>query len=420
VLGLPRQTWLGPVDSARRDLATQLSDLAKTVHSAAIAAQTLPRLLGADGPRHYFVVFQNEAEARGTGGLPGAFGIATATNGKVQFDKFYSDDELDHVTADVDLGADYDALYLGAKTTSLYVNSNLTSHYPYAAQIWLAMWQKHTGQRLDGALAVDPTALSYLLGVTGPTTVRGSTRVDAGNVVALTQSDAYTRYPNREQRQEFFRELAASVGDDIVGSHASLHALVDAAGRASGERRLLFWSADPSMQQLIADTSVSGIVPDTSAPFLGLSIVNDGGNKLDYYLDRSFAYVRSSCAADASATATLRLTNGAPDGLPGYVTSRADTAARTSRPGDARLLVTYYASAGARVRSVTVDGRPLAVTTAPENGLTTVTIDVELPRGATRTLRVVTAEPAATAPVTVIRQPLVRPLEVSVRQPACG
>jgi len=147
---------------------------------------------------------------------------------------------------------------------------------------------------------------------------------------------------------------------------------------------------------------------------------NAGGTKLDYYLDRSFTYARSSCAAKAAATATLRLVNGAPAGLPAYVSARADTAARAGRPGDNRLLVTYYATAGAHLRSVTLDGRPLSVTNAPENGLTTVTVDVELPRGATRTLRVVTTEPAATAPVTVIRQPLVRPLEVQVRQPRCG
>ena len=420
VLHLPRRTWLGAVDKARRDLATQLGALAKTVHSAAIAAQTLPDLLGVDGPKHYFVVFQNEAEARGTGGLPGAFGIATATNGKVAFDKFYNDDELDHATANVDFGSDYDELYLGAKTTSMYVNSNLGSNYPYAAQIWLSMWQQHTGQKLDGAFAVDPTALGYLLGVTGPTTVRGSTRVDSGNVVALTESEAYSRYPNRSDRRVFFRDIAQAVADDIVDSHASLHSLVDAAGRASGERRLLFWSAEPRLQALIADTSVSGIVQNTSAPYVGLSIVNDGGNKLDYYLDRSITWQAVGCGQTRIVTVTVKLTNNAPaTGLPDDVVSRSDKHSYPIKRGDNRLDVSYYATSNAALVDATLDRTPIDFEIGQEQQHPVFRFDVEVPRGTTRTLVLHLQEPTSQAAPVVLRQPLVRPLTVDVKPPTC-
>ena len=40
-------------------------------------------MLGADGPRTYLMLFQNNAELRATGGIPGSFATITARNGKI-------------------------------------------------------------------------------------------------------------------------------------------------------------------------------------------------------------------------------------------------------------------------------------------------------------------------------------------------
>jgi hypothetical protein len=101
------------------------------------------------------------------------------------------------------------------------------------------------------------------------------------------------------------------------------------------------------------------------------------------------------------------------------VTIRADTPPKGAEPGDNRLLVTYYGSAGATVRSVAIDGKAVTLASIQENGLVTVTADLELPAGATRTVTVVTDDPASTAPVTILRQPLVNPVTVSTHEQAC-
>ncbi len=43
-------------------------------------------MMGADGPRTYFMGFQTNAEARGTGGLLGGFGILRFDNGTATVD----------------------------------------------------------------------------------------------------------------------------------------------------------------------------------------------------------------------------------------------------------------------------------------------------------------------------------------------
>ena len=69
--------------SPRCSRATSGANLEITglLENTALAARLVPPMMGADGPRTYFVAFQTNAEARGTGGLLGGFGILRFDNG---------------------------------------------------------------------------------------------------------------------------------------------------------------------------------------------------------------------------------------------------------------------------------------------------------------------------------------------------
>lgn len=120
-------------------------------------------------------------------------------------------------------------------------DSNVSPHFPYAAQVWTAMWRKYSGQRLDGAMAVDPSGLSYLLRVTGPAVLPDKTQVTAANVVALTQQRVYAKFARDDQagRKRYQLDIAKAISRHLLDSKANATSLVRAAGRAAGERRLL-------------------------------------------------------------------------------------------------------------------------------------------------------------------------------------
>ena len=423
---LPAHTWLPSIDAAYADALHQITTLDSTLRSADLAARILPTMLGRDGPRRYFLGFQNEAEARGTGGLPGAFAIIEANHGKLAFTRMESDTTLDGISADVNFGSEYRHLYDGAATTSYYGNSNLSPNFPYTAQIWASMWKSYSGQKVDGVIAVDPSALSYLLAVTGPATLPDRSQVSAANAVALTQSTSYAKFPGTSkaeiaERRAYLLVVAAAASRQVLGAQGEPTALLRAAGQAAGERRLLVWSADPAVQADVAQTSVSGIIPVTTTPYVGLSLVNGGGTKLDYYLDRSLSWQASGCGPIRATTATITLTNSAPaSGLPPYVTGRSDSHSYPIKTGDNRLAVSYFATQGARLRSITVDGRPATGRIGAERGHPVYTADVELPRGTSRTIVLKLGEPASTAAPIVLRQPLVRPLHVTIKNASCG
>ncbi|WP_306190773.1 DUF4012 domain-containing protein [Streptomyces sp. MK5] len=424
---LPRSTWLPTADRARAALQRQLDRLDPVMTDVSVAARVLPSMLGAHGERHYFLAFQNFAEARGTGGLPGAFAVLRADRDRLSFERFGNNTELDKTKTDVDLGADFNALYQGNDPTRVWANSNMSPHFPYAARIWAAAWRAHTGEKLDGAIAVDPVTLSLFLKVTGPVRMDDGTALTAGNVVDLTERASYARYKDTTRRKAFFVDAArAAAGPLIAATHDSrrLPALLVAVNDAQRTGRLKVWSAHPQEQRLLESRPYSGTLPDTPGPFAGLVLNNAAGSKLDYYLDRSMVWEAGECRSggERAVTVTVTLTNRAPaSGLPGYVTQRVDHPAYPTRPGDNRLLVSYYASVGADVTGATVNGRPVMLASGIERGHPVYTVDMELPAGSRRTLVLHLLEPRTTGTPTLLRQPLARPLRATLKPGrACG
>jgi hypothetical protein len=423
---LPRHTWLSSIDASYADALNQITTVDNALRSADLGARILPAMLGQNGPKQYFLAFQNEAEARGTGGLPGAFAIVEANRGKLKFTRMENDTTLHDISANVNFGPDFHDLYHAAGPTTLYGNSNLSPHFPYAAQIWASMWQKYSDQKVDGAIAVDPAALGYLLAVTGPATLPDKSQISAANAVALTQSTSYAKFPGtswaeNDQRRAYLLGVAYAASEQIINTRGTPPALMQAAGKAANERRILVWSADPALQSQLAKTPVGGVVPVTKAPYVGLSVINGGGNKLDYYLDRSVTWKRTGCGPTRRTTVTITLTNNAPpSGLPPYVSGRVDKPSYPVKPGDNRLIVSYLATQGTQLQGLTIAGRAGTASLGVERGHPVFAMDLELPRGTSRTIVLHLNEPAAgTDSPIVLRQPLVRPLEVTLDDAIC-
>lgn len=412
-------SWLGTVSHARDAVESALADLDDELAGADRTLRVLLPMLGQSGTQRYFIGFMNEAESRGLGGIPGAFAIVTADRGTITFTHFGSDDELRGVRAKVDLGSDFDALYKQDDPTGVIQNSDLSPDFTYAARIWAGMWQAKTGQLVDGAIAVDPTALSYLLKVTGSARLADGSTVSAANVVALTQQKQYEMYGSESagdtaERKAYLSGIAKVVADKLT-TGGDGPGLLRALSKAAGERRLLVWSARPALEKLIQDGNWAGTL-DPTLPITGFVVNNAAGGKLDYYLDRTLTYRRNSCSSPGTATAEFTVSNRAPaSGLPQYVTIRADKPRHRVRPGDNHLLITYYGTRGAVVDSVSMDGQTVPVVATSENGFVVVTVDVELPVGSSRTIRVNLREPATSQPIQVLKQPLVRPLSTDVR-----
>ncbi len=420
VAALPHRTWLGVVDRGVTQLSGQLNSLIAPLGTLDQVARIAPVLLGDDTPQRYFVAFQNEAEMRGTGGLPGAFAIVVADHGRLTFTHFGSDAELLHVATGLDLGAAYDRAWHDYAPTSTYQNSNVDPDFRYAGRIWAAMWQKVSGQHVDGALALDPTTLSYLLAVTGPARLADGSQVSARTIVALTQSTVYRTFDDQTARKSYLLALAEAAEKKVLAGSPDLMGLYRAASRAASERRLLLWSADATVEAVLAGHPLGGAVLATAAPYVQPVIVNYGENKLDYYLSSAVVWTSAGCGPTRQVTVTVTLTNSTPaQGFPTYVTQRQDKPTARISTGDSRVLFYYIGTDGGTLSSITVAGTPGTVTPGSSGGHPTYSTLVELPRGRATTLVLTLREPASALAPVAVQQPMVHPGTVSVHTEAC-
>ncbi|NYI40387.1 hypothetical protein [Demequina lutea] len=73
---------VGAVKRPFASLVADLDSVGAILDNANALAQLLPSMLGADGPRHYAVIVQNNAEPRVTGGDATVAGVQRACNGR--------------------------------------------------------------------------------------------------------------------------------------------------------------------------------------------------------------------------------------------------------------------------------------------------------------------------------------------------
>ena len=426
---LSADTGYGGLDRAVSQLQQQLAGFSGQLSTAAQVATIAPSMLGGSGSRSYFVAFENEAETRGVGGLPGAFAILTATNGKLSLTNYESDSALVGVGSGIALPADYQAEYGAADPAAAYLNSDISPNFPDAARIWMGMWQAKTGQRLDGAIALDPTALSELLSVTGSAALPDGTRVDNNNVVALTERDAYTRFGSDNDARRAFLLAVARAASTRIQTVGPQHpqALATTLARLAGERRVLLYSNRPAEETVLDSQPIAGLLAPTtgpgavSSPYLMVDLVNAAGNKVDYYVHESVSWAAGGCSATTRAsTVTVRLTNDAPPGLPPYAGRRQDSESGDgSADGSDRLLVTVRPTAGSTLGTVTLDGRAAGAGQYSEQGRPAYVADVEIQPGASRTLVFHLAEPTVAGTPMLVPQPLVKPEVGQMSVPTC-
>lgn len=418
------------VEDAVVSLQTELDDVLAETQSAAATAALVPPMLGGDGQRTYFLALQSNNEARGTGGFFGSYGIVSADDGKIRIEKLEPRSVLDAQVYDempLDFGPDYAALY--GDDPASWAGANLSPHYPYAAKLWLKMWQDRTGRQLDGAITTDPVTLSYLLKATGPVTLPDGRVISADNVVSFTENEIYFLIEDDAERDAYLQTVAEAALDAVFSGEADPRALLDALSKAAGERRLLVYSDRVNEQKQLAASEVGGALPGDGAPFAGVATINGGGNKLDYYLGQSLSYQLQSCTEDGGRRSEISVTytNNAPgDGsLPLYVDARSDRplgpdGRALSGNGDHFFFSQAYATAGSSLVSASRDGKPIAVEQGREQGHTVFRTGIELKPGASTTVVFEVAEPLAPGELSTFVTPLVKPITVDADTRKCG
>jgi hypothetical protein len=382
---------LQPLAEARQTLLDSLLEASSALTVLNKAAQLMPAMLGAEGPRNYLVLFQNNAELRSTGGIPGAMALVQSDGGSIALAQQASANEFPKFSAPVlDLPIDTLSLY-GDNTAQHMQDVNFTPNFALSGKIAREMWNQRFGVQVDGVVSLDPVALSYLLKATGPIDLPTGDQLTSENAVQLLLVDVYSRYQEPAEQDVFFAAAAAAVFQRISTGNLDPQALISALAEAGEERRVLIWSAHEEDQAVLADTTLAGGLPvsDAETQNFGVYFNDRTTAKMDPYLQVEISAGQKVCRNDGLPlnSVQVKLTNTAPGDaaslLPDYVTGGGQF---NIPAGNIRTYISAYGAPGLYNLGVTQDGTRVPYKAGTELDYGVSQVELELAPGDSTTL----------------------------------
>jgi hypothetical protein len=373
--------FVGALRPGFQEYVDRVDEASAALSSAETAVDVLPAMVGADGPRDYLLIFQNNAEIRATGGLPGAWAQIHAEDGRLDMVRQGTAQSFPVAAQPILPLTDEETAVYGKELGTYFHDSGFSPDFPRAAELWRAHWDEQFPEvPIDGVLALDPVAMSYLLVGTGPVSV-GPLTLTPENVVEELLNRPYRELEVGAQ-DALFEEAAAAIFDAITGDVASPIDLVRGLSRAAEERRLLVAPFDEAVADELEGTPVLGELSgeDGATPHVDVGLNDATGSKMSYYL-RYWAEVRAtSCESghqrlEGSMSMSQAIAPADAAELPDYLTGGGVFG---TEPGTQLVFVRIYGPYGGSIDQVKIDGKSEPVSKKLLNGRPVITLAMAL------------------------------------------
>lgn len=313
----PSEALVEPLSEARSTFTSQMSE----IHDGLVRARALSKGLEGflTGPRRYLVLAANNAEMQAGWGMPLEAGVLSVEDGDLELVGTEPTSGLRLPPQTVALEGDFAENWGFLSPNEEWRNLALTPRFDQTGPLAAEMWAARGYGSVDGVLALDPLALRGILAATGPVNVNGR-QMSADNVVHFALHDQYALQgpggESRDERKEGLSAIAVAAVEALRKDFDSV-SLIEGLVEAARGRHLLAWSSVESDQAAWEASRMDGaLTPDS----LLLSLINRGGNKLDWFVDVEGSLTAEPGPGDKTAIA-LRTTmsNRTPEGESSYV-----------------------------------------------------------------------------------------------------
>jgi len=260
-------------------------------------------LAGFVNDKTYLLILQDNTEIRPTGGEIGCIGLLTVHDDNIQNLHFYpiSFESNSSWTGDIVKMGGPESLtqFYDVNSVRLY-DSNVQYDFASFAPTMLSSFYQLTGQKADGIIAVDFTALEAIMRITGPISVSGDV-VTSRNIVDLAHY--YSGLPGDKELTTLLSSLALKIVQKV--RDASLPDKLDfinTVQQMGAQKHLFFYvPGDP----LTANFAGATATPATD--FISIIDMNQGSEKADFGVYRSIDY-HVQLLANGSAVSNLTVT----------------------------------------------------------------------------------------------------------------
>jgi len=326
IRAIPSIPFVSPLDRLKAKALEQSAEAIRLAEGATLGIRLLPSFLGADRSRTYLLAMQNNAELKATGGALLAYGFLEVTDGKLKLAGAGAVRDIDDPSGFTGVRLPSSLQWYIDRARAKYKGrprlaiTNMSPDFPAVAQGWSNLIWKAKGQRIDGVIALDPIAISYILGERKIRVPAYPGTITAANVVKVIDNDQY-RLPG-PQRLRFAGELIRAAWPTLRNPQPLLPT-IHQIGVALSEKHLQIWSADQDDQDLLGKLRWDGALKVNPGDYLFAVNNQIRGTKLDYFVHTRIAYdVAIGPSGQSHSTCEVRLTNRTPPGQPPIVLGR--------------------------------------------------------------------------------------------------
>ncbi len=270
-----------------------------------------PQLLGADGPRIYLLLMQNDDELRATGGFITAVALLQARQGQITLSNFEDSGEINGELA-LHLRPPKALEKFMFAPVWVLRDANWSPDFPTVAHITQGMYRVDRRISMDGVIAVNLGMLPKLVDIWGPITLAGQNApVNARNVISMLESFKGQTFDGGHRKaillnllQEIVRRISTGDFDRARLARVVYESMI--------AKDLLIHVNDITLNRQLPAWQ-SGAVYTGAGDALMIVDSNVGWNKVDRSIERRAEYqVSLDDAGQATATVTMAYTNLSP------------------------------------------------------------------------------------------------------------
>ncbi len=292
-----------------KELRSQAELLAPSLEESLDLSKRASVFLGKQHDKRYLLVFQNNAERRGSGGFVGSFATVDVSKGEIK--------ELN-----VPKGGSYDTeagLYrrVVAPEPLWLVNplwhfwdANWWPDWPTTARNLQWFYEKSDGPTVDGVISFTPTVIERLLEIHGPVdmTKDYGVIINSENFWEVTQTFSEQKPDVTKEPKKIIGDLMTTLMEDIPKdmSAEKAFALIGIFEESLREKHILMYFNDPLLQASVKGFGWDGSIKKNDKDYLMVVSSNIGGQKSDRYIEEVIDH-KAEVLPDGSITVTLTI-----------------------------------------------------------------------------------------------------------------
>lgn len=296
------------------ELLAKAKLLAPSLRQAAGLAEQASVFLGKQMDRRYLLIFQNNAEKRGSGGFMGSFALIDMSKGQIK-------------SLTVPKGGTYDteaglSIQVAAPEPLSLVNpqwhfwdANWWPDWPMSAKKIQWFYEKSNGPTVDGVISLTPTVIERLLELHGPVdmTKDYGVTITAQNFWVVTQTFSEQKPQVTREPKKIIGDLLTKLMEDLPKdmSPEKVFGLVGILEQSLSEKHIMIYLNDPVLQKSVASFGWDGAIKETNGDYLMIVNTNIGGQKTDRVIQEHIIH-EARISEDGAMTVDLTITRAHP------------------------------------------------------------------------------------------------------------